>query len=190
LGAGDCRLSLEVVKHVKFVYALEVSREITKNVPSCNNLQVVYSDGSSVPVATNSIDVAYSYQLMEHLHPEDVYDQLREIYRVLTTGGKYICITPNRLMGPADISRYFDDVATGFHLREYTNGELRAMFLAAGFKGVASLRRVGSHYRRVSVFPSIIVEKVLKPIPRTWRRRIAGSRLLRQIIRISIVATK
>ena len=61
---------------------------------------------------------------MEHLHPDDALEQLQNIYSALVPGGIYLCITPNRLSGPQDVSRDFDMVATGFHLKEYTISEL------------------------------------------------------------------
>ena len=39
---------------------------------------------------------------------------LANLYRALKPGAVYVCITPNRLSGPHDISLYFDSVATGF----------------------------------------------------------------------------
>jgi len=40
------------------------------------------------------------------------------------------------LSGPHDISAYFDDGATGFHLKEYSNEELYRLFLKTGFKNI------------------------------------------------------
>ena len=62
--------------------------------------------------------------------------QLKNIYQALAPGGSYLCFTPNRLSGPHDISKYFDEVATGFHLREYTNTELVAIFKKTGFSEI------------------------------------------------------
>jgi len=120
VGPGDCTLSLNVAKHVKKVYAIDVSEEITKHEKFPQNFELIISDGCSIPVPQSSISIAYSNQLMEHLHPEDAYYQLKNIYKALNNNGKYICRTPNRLSGPHDISMYFDNVATGFHLKEYT----------------------------------------------------------------------
>ena len=75
-------------------------------------------------------------QLMEHLHPDDALDQLQNIFTALTSAGVYLCITPNRLNGPHDISMYFDEVATGFHLHEYTITELSDLFKKVGFSKV------------------------------------------------------
>jgi len=67
---------------------------------------------------------------------EDVEDQLREIVRVLKPGGKYLCFTPSRITGPHDVSCYFDDYATGFHMHEYDCFLMRSLFLKAGFSHV------------------------------------------------------
>ena len=120
VGSGDCRLSFEVAKYVRKVYAVDVSREITRNETVPRNFELVICDGCSVPVPQNSIGIVYSNQLMEHLHPDDAFEQLQSIYKALMPGGIYICSTPNRIFGPNDISAYFDKVATGFHLKEYT----------------------------------------------------------------------
>src|SRR6185503_12322595 len=119
IGPGDCSLAIAVAKLVRKVYAVDVSNEITREVQLPDNFELVISDGSSIPAPPGSVDVAYSDQVMEHLHPDDAMDQLRNVYESLAPGGLYICITPNRLSGPHDVSQYFEDVATGFHLKEY-----------------------------------------------------------------------
>src|SRR2546425_9014273 len=133
MGAGDCSFSFEGVVFKKGVCAVVVCEKITKNARPPLNFRLILSDGCSIPLPRASVNVCYSNQLMEHLHPDDALEQLENIVKVLVPGGVYICITPNRLTGPHDISRHFDAVATGFHLREYTRTELRDLFKAAGF---------------------------------------------------------
>ena len=130
IGAGDCALSRTVAQSAARVTAVDVSCEIVPDdLPE--NVVVTISDGVSVPAS--GVDVAFSNQLMEHLHPDDAEAQLREIYTALKPGGRYVCITPSRVFGPHDVSKLFDDVATGFHLREYSNGDLRGLMRRAGF---------------------------------------------------------
>lgn len=86
------------------------------------------------PFADGSFDVVFSSQLVEHLHPEDVPVHMAEVARVLRPGGRYLLETPNRVTGPHDVSRAFDDVATCFHLKEWTNGEMLSVMREAGFR--------------------------------------------------------
>jgi SAM-dependent methyltransferase len=118
MGPGDCALAIKVAQSVRKVYAVDVSAEITKSATLPDNFELILSDGSSVPVAPNSVDVAFSDQLMEHLHPDDAMEQLRNLYRALKPGGVYVCVTPNRFSGPHDVSKYFTDEPTGFHLQK------------------------------------------------------------------------
>src|SRR5690606_33686531 len=68
IGPGDCALSLAVAPQVRQVYALDVSQEITKDLLTPDNFELILSDGSTVPLPPASVNVAYSNQLMEHLH--------------------------------------------------------------------------------------------------------------------------
>ncbi|VEP12684.1 Methyltransferase type 11 [Hyella patelloides LEGE 07179] len=183
VGPGDCGLSMEVAKKVKQVYAIDVSNEIVKNIDFPSNFQFVISDGCSIPIAENSIDVAYSHQLMEHLHPDDALTQLKNIYKAIKPGGVYICITPNRLSGPHDISKYFDEVATGFHLKEYTVSELYQVFRTVGFSQV-NLYKSRDRYNLKIPLNTVTIpmlragEKVIGQLPYSLRRKIASQLLL------------
>ena len=79
IGAGDCRLSLAVSPLVRRANAIDVSDELLKLDRAPENFSFVLSDGSSIPIPAESVDVAYSNQLMEHLHPEDALEQLTNI---------------------------------------------------------------------------------------------------------------
>ena len=189
IGAGDCALSLALAEQVAHVYAIDVSAEITPKVRP-KNFTLVLSDGTSIPVPEGSITVAYSNQLMEHLHPDDALDQLANIYRALAPGGVYICVTPNRLTGPHDISRYFDTVATGFHLKEYTCTELIEMFQHVGFKTVQQCFRKGSTYVRVPGPLAQYAERTIERLPSRLQKRASTTRLVRGLLDIRLIATK
>jgi SAM-dependent methyltransferase len=175
VGPGDCALALEVAKHVRHVYAVDVSEELVIDAARPSNFELFLSDGIHVPVPANAVDLAYSNQLMEHLHPDDAIDQLRGIFHALVPGGMYICITPNRLSGPYDISRHFDEVATGFHLKEYTITELEAAFKAAGFSKVRAFVSYGGRVLTPELPPYVFsaIEWALENIPRKLRKKIA-----------------
>jgi ubiquinone/menaquinone biosynthesis C-methylase UbiE len=190
IGPGDCSLSLEVAKHVKTVYAVDVSSEISANSIAPNNFVLVISDGISIPLEENSVDVVYSNQVMEHLHPDDAREQTQEVYRVLVPTGTYVCLTPNRLSGPYDVSRHFDTVATGFHLKEYTNTELERLFRDVGFSAVRACMGIKGRFAVTNVSLARWCEGILEQLPASIRNRLGGKFPLRSILGVQLVAQK
>jgi SAM-dependent methyltransferase len=190
IGPGDCALAIEAARRVRRVFAIDVSREIAAGVCLLKNLELAISDGCSIPVPLNSIDIAYSDQLMEHLHPDDAAEQLANIYQALKPGGVYLCITPNRWSGPHDVSRYFDEEATGFHLREYTVSDLARLFRATGFRSLKVL--VGGRAAHVPVPVAFvkILERLLALLPPRFGRKLARRLPLRLILGAKLVGRK
>lgn len=191
LGAGDCQFAVEVARRARHVYALDVSTEIVSATASVSNFELVLSDGSDVPVPPGSVDLAYSNQLIEHLHPADVRAQLRAIRAALRAGGRYVCLTPHRYSGPHDISRGFDDVASGFHLHEYTSVELCALLREAGYTEVRQL--IGAKGRYLPVWPALAaaLESLLAPLPPRVRRGLSDLPGMRMALhRLMVTARK
>jgi SAM-dependent methyltransferase len=189
IGPGDCSLSLAIAERVRQVYGLDVSEEITQQLSLPSNFKLILSDGTSVPLPPDSVDVAYSNQLMEHLHPDDAFEQLEGIWRALRPGGVYICITPNRLNGPHDISQHFDTVATGFHLKEYTVGELSRLFRKVGFRRVQALLGRRGACIPAPIAPVLAGEAFLAFLPATYRL-LLGRTLGRAFLGIRLLGTK
>jgi SAM-dependent methyltransferase len=190
IGPGDCSLSHEAAKFSKHVYAIDVSDEITKSLEHPENFSLILSDGCSIPVPRNSVDVAYSNQLMEHLHPDDAFEQIENIYKALAPNGLYICITPNRLSGPHDISYEFDEVATGFHLKEYTVSELRTVFADAGFLKIFVFLVIRGRRIRIPVGIYVLVERILSWMPSSVRKPICHSEPLRKFFECVLIGKK
>ena len=134
--------------------------------------------------------MAYSQQLMEHLHPEDALEQLRNIYDALKPGGRYFCVTPNRTTGPHDISGHFDDHATGFHLKEYTIGELVKLFRRVGFREVKLYVATQGKAKAIPTLPFRMIEALLAPIPRGLRIRLAYAVRPRVLFSFRLLAIK
>ena len=190
LGPGDCSLSFAVAQHVTHVHAVDVSAELMRSTNIPKNVTLTVSDGIAIPLPDNSVDVAYSNQLIEHLHPEDLHEQAHAIWRVLEPGGMYLCVTPNRLSGPHDISRGFDTVATGFHLKEYTNGELDRLFRQVGFAKTRICIGVKGHFAVTGVWLARCCERILETFPASLTRRLAGIIPFRSILGIWFLAIK
>jgi SAM-dependent methyltransferase len=187
VGPGDCALSLEMTKWVKHVYAADVSAELVSAEVRPHNFEFHTFDGINLSLPQNSIDTAYSHDVIEHLHPDDAQDQLRSILAALVPGGKYICVTPNRLSGPHDISKHFDRVATGFHLREYTITELVKELKLAGFSKASIVLSYHGYVLSPTLPVSLIagVERLLEKLPRSVCRRLA-----RVLAVVKVIGTK
>lgn len=190
IGPGDCALAFHVANLVKEVYAVDVSKTITEASQIPNNFKLIISNGCSIPVPENSINIIYSHQLVEHLHPDDVYDQLKNILRALAPGGFYLCITPNRLNGPHDISKYFDTVATGFHIKEYTITELNILFKKVGFSKVMMYLGTKGKYIRAPIFPAVLCEYLLERLPIKLRHILANTKPIKALLNIRLIGIK
>jgi SAM-dependent methyltransferase len=189
VGPGDCALSIEVSKRVKQVFAVDVSAKISEVFSLPYNCKRIISDGRSIPVANNTISVVYSNQLMEHLHPDDAFEQLQNIYHSMIAGGYYICITPNRHSGPHDISKYFDLVATGFHLREYSVSELVNLFKRVGFSRCDSYVIIKGCFIKVPILFQRLLEMFMSILPNSIRVLIARTRF-RLLLGVLLVGKK
>jgi 2-polyprenyl-3-methyl-5-hydroxy-6-metoxy-1,4-benzoquinol methylase len=141
VGSGAGQLATALSSAGYRVTATDVSRNRGHRA-GAPNLQWQTTDGVHLDrfAAANSFDAVVSDQLIEHLHPADVFEHLRSAYMLLRPGGRYIFATPHRLTGPHDVSRVFGEVSpVGMHLMEYTNSELSRLARDAGFAVVRSV---------------------------------------------------
>ncbi len=182
IGAGDCALTLHVASQFKWAYALDVSEQITKNDATPENFQLILSDGCSVPVPPGSVDLAFSHQLVEHLHPDDANEQLRNVHKALASKGMYVCITPSSFSGPHDISKYFVDEPCGFHLKEYSTGELVTLFSSAGFSRFAVFFWSKGILLKMPAGPVLLLEKILSLFPRPLQRKLVEGYPLNRLL--------
>jgi len=185
VGAGDGAVARAIAPYVKHALALDVTDALFRGEDS-DGLELRVFDGFDLGVAAGSIDVVYSNDVVEHLHEEDMLRQASSIRRALADGGIYVCVTPNRLSGPHDISQYFTDKAEGFHLREYTVTELADVFRAAGFRRVLAFASKGGRHLTPQVPARAIrgIEINLERLPATLRR--SASRILHSVKAVAV----
>jgi len=188
VGAGDCALAAQVARTAELVYAVDISAQAQGELPP--NVRCVITDGRAIDVPEASVDLAFSDQLMEHLHPDDAAAQLANIQRALKPGGVYFCITPNKLYGPSDISAFFEDEARGFHLREYNLREMRAVLADAGFGKVQAYVGARGWFFRVPCAFVQAIEWMLERLPIRARRRLADTQVLRALLGLRVAAIK
>jgi SAM-dependent methyltransferase len=190
IGAGDGLLSRAIAPRVREVIAIDVSRAAFDESSLPNNVRFVLTDGFEVPIAERSIDLAFSNQVMEHLHPDDAIDQLASIQRALRPGGAYVCITPSRFTGPHDVSKHFDREATGLHLKEWTVGELADVFARSGFVEIRAHAGTKGRFVSLPVAPIRVIERMLALIPLPLRRAIARLWPIRAIVGVRLSGKK
>jgi SAM-dependent methyltransferase len=189
IGCGDAAVSYAVASIVATSIGLDVNDSLVDMTAAPKNFRFLKSDGIRIDLPDASVDFVHSNNLMEHVHPEDAKLQLREIVRVLKVGGKFRCVTPNRVTGPHDISVYFDYEPTGFHLREYDYGSLHALLKSAGFSKISFA--IGS--RREFVIPFVILrtmELCLFSLPKSIRAKLCRQGKIVNLAGLKALATK
>jgi len=165
IGGGNLSLSKEISKIAKDVIAIEASEFEDHELAEYQNLRVHMANLPPYGLEKGSIDLAYSCHFIEHIHPEDALDHVMEIFQVLSDGGAYICITPNRVYGPHDVSRNFDRNATGLHLKEYSHHELKELFQKAGFTKVNLIPGIAKPEIGIMCAKNIILEHIIDKMP-------------------------
>lgn len=171
--------------------ATEITRERgEKFIPDTSNLTWDISDGVHLDKFTSKdyYDVVISNQVIEHLHPDDVSDHFKNVYRILTNNGRYIFSTPHCYLGPADVSRVFKyEKPICMHLKEYTYKEIKELLDCAGFQNVRAVLKLPqkvSKILRIKVAPKpskiyfaylILVERLISFLPfLSFRRKLAN----------------
>jgi len=175
IGAGDGAVARALAPMVSSSLAIDVTDALLRGPNPDANFRFRVFDGFDPALPPQSVDVAYSRDLVEHLQPDDMLEQTVAVARMLKAGGIYVCVTPNRLSGPHDVSRDFDDIPRGLHLKEYTATEVAQTLRKAGFGDVRVLISVGG-WRLAPLLPMWTVtplEGFLSRLPRWARRRIA-----------------
>ena len=190
IGCGDAALAFAAASQLRTAYGLDVTDVLIDFAAAPSNFRFLPTGGIEIPLSAEEVDFAYSNQLMEHLHPEDATDQLREIHRVLKPGGRYMCITPSRVTGPHDISCYFDYEATCLHLREYDYGSLRALFRDAGFQHFSCSASIRGRELRLPYATIRALESSLLMLPASIRATLTRHSAVQTIFGLNVIAEK
>lgn len=137
-GCGEGFFLKNIEKKLKHKSLFGVDIFIPSNLSS--NSKINFIETSIINFSTDKkFDVAFSDNVLEHISVLDYPDHLQTVYNSLKSGGKFILVVPNRLFGPSDISRIFDNSssgktsAIGGHLNESTYHEMINFLKNAGF---------------------------------------------------------
>jgi SAM-dependent methyltransferase len=174
IGAGDGTFAKELASRARAVYALDISEGSVAVETLPDNVTIVLYDGFAIPFTPGSLDLAFSDQLVEHLHLDDQHLHFQNIAMALAPGGAYIIRTPHRFSGPHDVSTYYTNGdAQGFPMKEWTYHELQRELLSAGFSRVEAVWAPRSCAVRVPVDVMTSIETLLKPLPVSIRRTVS-----------------
>ena len=92
---------------------ITLDKTTPENVYQAANVEFMEAAVPPIPAANNSFDYVVSFQVIEHIKRD--FEFVREVYRVLKPGGKFIVTTPN---APMSLTR------NPWHVREYRAEEL------------------------------------------------------------------
>jgi ubiquinone/menaquinone biosynthesis C-methylase UbiE len=191
IGGGDCRIALSLAPDVAKSIVVDVSDQMVPKDIKAANFEFVKNRCADVPVPDESVSFIYSNQVLEHIHPDDIDERMREIFRVLKPGGRYLCRTPNRFSGPHDISMYFDDVAHGTHMREYSYKSLCKLMRDSGF--VRPRIIIAPRAYRLFDIPYAVArmtEMAFAAVPQSLHTQICRSRIGRSLLGITMLVEK
>lgn len=152
--------------------------------PEADNVEQHQMTVPPIGFESNSFDFVVCFQVIEHIKRD--FDFVREVYRVLRPGGKFIVSTPN---APMSLTR------NPWHVREYTADELQNL-LSTSFDtidraGVVGNSAIMEYYeknregvKRITRFDILDLQhrlpRQLLQIPYDILNRINRRRLLKQ----------
>ena len=171
---GNGWLGFEAAKTARKVIGVDISNQLDPKTPVPDNYQHVVYDGYRLDLPDSIAEIAFSFQFLEHLHPDDVGPHFELVHRLLKPGGVYVFDTPHRYSGPHDISRYFTNDLVCFHFQEWTHRQMRALLARHGFK-TSYVFRMGRTQRGI-LFNTLVdtIELLLAPLPHGFRRALCN----------------
>lgn len=135
----------EVASHGYQVGGLEVVDDLRQQamtrVDAEHHERLLVGDFLSVDLSDHlgKYSIVYWNDVLEHIAPDEIREYLQTIKSLLCPGGMLVTITPNWHMRPSDVTAGFmppRSEAIGFHLKEYTIGEIAELTKSVGFESL------------------------------------------------------
>lgn len=169
---GDCAFVAEVADRFDRAYGIDISDQRAPDCAWPDNCELIVYDGYDTErVPDGSVDLVFSNQFIEHLHPTETRNHFALAHRLLRSGGYYVFCTPHYFTGPHDISAYFSDEPEGFHLKEWTIRELDVLLRDVGYKDTrAYWSKKGLKVPMPGPYV-YLVEKLLGAVPKRLARK-------------------
>jgi ubiquinone/menaquinone biosynthesis C-methylase UbiE len=92
IGCGTGRMTAFITLMYGPVYAIDISGEMIRQAKhrlrGCSNLQLMETDGETLPLENETVDLAFSYLVFQHMKTKEMVEHnFNEIHRVLRPGG-------------------------------------------------------------------------------------------------------
>jgi ubiquinone/menaquinone biosynthesis C-methylase UbiE len=143
LGCGIGRVARYVAPECAVLWAVDASQKMldmaAERLRGLNNVKYAHCHDVRFPdVPSESVDMAYSLLVLQHLEREDAFLLLEELRRVIRPGGTVILTYPN-LLSETYMSGFLDlahrgEAGAPARARLYTPQEVEALLPAAGFR--------------------------------------------------------
>jgi ubiquinone/menaquinone biosynthesis C-methylase UbiE len=131
-----------------------------------DNLVYAVAEGQKLPFESGVMDVVVSFQVIEHLPPDEAPLFLAEMKRVLKDRGVFISSTPNRKMRLLPFQKPWN----AFHLKEYSPEEFKALLGSVfssveikGLYGVGGIEEIETRRVRKIAWASFFAFPLLRP---------------------------
>lgn len=132
LGAGYCDFINNVSAPNKI--AVDMSPDFSEYAEK--DVKTIQSAATDLRVVeTNSVDVVFSSNLLEHLTDEDLDKTMKEIKRVLKNGGLFISMQPNYRLS---YKTYYDDPT---HKKVFSDAALESFLISHDFEILKKMPR-------------------------------------------------
>ena len=167
IGSGNGKLAISMAQKGNTVIGLDVSKiavekasESLKKKSQTLLVEFRLGDARKLPFEDNTFHFITSQDLIEHISEEDFNVHLKEVYRVLKPGGRYLFWTPSALKGGS---------SHGLHIKEYNLAEIDKIIRQTSFSySWFDLRfykvKVKFRLNQSIMFPVIFYEKLLGKI--------------------------
>ncbi|MBN2468886.1 MAG: class I SAM-dependent methyltransferase [Deltaproteobacteria bacterium] len=146
IGCGFGHLSHYIALGGNDVIGIDVNRIHVREAQEVyglqGNLEFRETGGVHLDFPSGIFNYVLSTSVFEHLHPGDVTTHLKEVHRVLESGGAYIftALTPYRRDDVAMLSKDpFQKQKHGFHINERTWSEFQTLLEENGFFGLTDI---------------------------------------------------
>ena len=135
---------------------LAIAKKKIKN----QNLDITLTeyDGGSLPKNSNTINKVMSSLMMHHLKTDKKLNAMREIYRIIASGGEFYLADFGKQQNP--ILAVIGSIASLFEKEVEANfkGRLPELMTSAGFKNVQTLRTYNTKLGTICIYSGIAVK--------------------------------